>query len=152
MSDAVIYQRSQYPFRNVWLLWLAAGLLILAINTVAYAVGRRGMTAEDMVFSSVFLSVPLALWLLHLKVTVTVTFTELRLAFLLGWPRKRINRSDIRSVTPVHDWTRDARAVRRSNYYMWLHNRQGILIVLVGGKSVMVCTDDSDTLVSVLNV
>ena len=94
----------------------------------------------------------LVVWLLLFKLTVTLTFTELRLAFLLGWPRKRINRSDIRSATPVRDWSSDARAVR-SDSLMWVRGRRhGVLLVLVGGKSLMVCADDPDALAAVLSV
>ncbi len=123
-------------------------MLFPAIYSVAFDAGRWGVHSRDLIL---VVAVPIAMWFLVLKLTVTVTFTELRLAFLLGWPRKRINRSDIRSVMPVRDWTRDARAVR-SDSFMWISGRrQGVLIVLVGGKSLLVGADDADALVAVLN-
>ena len=98
--------------------------------------------------------IPLSAWavvrLAMAKLTVTVTFAELRLAFLFGWPRKRIRRSGIRSTTPVRDPLSDARAVRSST--IWNPRcRQGVLLVLVGGKSLTVGADEPDALISALN-
>ena len=146
MSDAVTYQRSQYLSRRAWLLWLGAVLL----STFGVVVGfdRSADTAANL---SAWFTL-LVLWLVGMKLTVTVTFTELRLAFLPGWPRKRIDRSDIRSVTPVRDWSSDARAVR-SNSLMWVRGaRHGVLIVLVTGKRLMVRADDPDALAAALSV
>ena len=122
-------------------------MLFPAFRRGVFDVGPWETTAVELIFWSVFLVV----WLLLLKVTVTVTSTELRLAFTLGWPRKRINRSDIRSLTPVRDWTRDARAVRSNYYFMRAHGRQGVLLLLAGGKSLMVGAEDPDSLVAALN-
>ena len=145
MSDAVIYQRWHYPSRGAWLLWLAA-MLFPAIYPVVFD-GWRWEIMDDALIVWSVLSV---LWWPLLKLRVTVTLTEVRLAFTLGWPRKRINRSDIRSVTPVRDWTRDAHAVRSNYYYMQDRGRQGVLLVLKGGKSLMVSADDPDFLVATL--
>ena len=146
MSDAVVYQRSEYPSRGTWLLWLAAMLLVTFSVVVDF--DRSADTAAEL---SAWFTL-LVLWLVGMKLTVTVTFTELRLAFLPGWPRKRINRSDIRSVTPVRDWSSDARAVR-SNSLMWVRSaRDGVLIVLVTGKRLMVRADDPDALAAALSV
>lgn len=146
MSDAVIYERSQYPSRREWLFSLAVLLLVPAIDIVLDG-GRWEITALDLIFETVLLVVRLLL----VKLTVTLFFTELRLAYSLGWPRKRIKRSDIRSVTPVRDWSRDARAVR-SNYLLWIQGRQGVLLGLADGKSLFVGADDPDALVAALNL
>lgn len=122
-------------------------MLLPAFGRGVFDGGPWETTAVELIFWSVFLVV----WLLLLKVTVTVTSTELRLVFTLGWPRKRINRSDIRSLTPVRDWTRDARAVRSNYYFMRTHGRRGVLLLLAGGKSLMVGAEDPDALVAALN-
>ena len=145
MSDPVVYQRSQFFSREQWILSLAPVLVIPAIAMVF------GESFEEVAPEvSIPLSAWAVAWLAMAKLTVTVTFAEFRLAFLFGWPRKRIRRSDIRSTTPVRDPQSDARAVRSST--IWNpRRRQGVLLVLVGGKSLTVGADDPDALISALN-
>ncbi len=83
---------------------------------------------------------------------VSVTPTEVELAYALGWPRKRIPRADIESAESFRiPWWYGAGVRGTPKGVMWsVWGFDTVLLTLAGGRGFLIGTDDPDGLVTAL--
>ena len=153
MSDTFVYRQSQYVSRLEAMLITAFVLLVwvgLIVGTV-----WRGLAGFEWVVHVLLLlwGVGFAVVMLgRIRLTVTVTNTDVHLVFLFGWPRKRIARSLIQSVMPLRMSNWGAVNSSRLDLNWYLRGEDAVRIVLVRGKDLLVSTHEPDALIAALNV
>ena len=91
----IVYQRTQYTRSAVLATFFGILLLVLVVGFLdpATALPLPGLVATFVVVSVVFLG--------YRSLMVTVTPSEVRLAYALGWPNKTIERSRIVAAEPL---------------------------------------------------
>ena len=151
MEETLIYRRRQYtrlaaavPMYYGWMLVVVVVLLGV------------GIEPEELVEIGRFLLIPLAivtvLFLAFRSLMVSVTPTHVEVAYFFGWPRRRIERTDIVSVEPFRiPWWYGIGIRATPKGWMWsVWGRSTVLLTLANGKRFLIGTDDPDGLAAAL--
>ena len=140
-----LYQRTQYT--NTVLM----ALLLFGWLPIVLLFGVRGAGG-----SLRFLVLPAALMAVFFfgfrSLMVTVTATEVELAYTAGWPTKTIERASIVSAEPFRiPWWYGVGIRRTPKGWMWsVWGFDTVLLTLANGKGFMIGTDDPEGLASAL--
>ena len=143
MDDPVLYEHSQAGPPAAWILlccWWIPVVLIPARNDPGRVLPFLGFF--------ILLSVVYAGFL---RLTVTVTRSEIFLAYTFGWPRRRIDRGRITSAVPHRiPWWYGFGIRRTPKGWMW--NVWGLSTVLVTltDREFLIGTDDPEGLATAL--
>lgn len=143
----IVYQRTQSARTAV----LAKLYLILLLALVV------GFLDPDTALPSLALTtsilVTAVLFLGFRSLMVTVTPSELELAYSLGWPSKRLERSRIVSVEPLEvPWWDDGGIGLISKGWMWnIWGIETVQLTFSDGRRLLIGTDDPEGLTSALN-
>jgi hypothetical protein len=141
-----------YEHRQFGKLW-PLGILYLIVIVVIAAIFGDEMTATgvvSMLLGGVAIALALAVFS---ALTVTVDADEVQVAFGVGWPRKRIARSDIVSHDPVcnswlHGW--GIRWIKGGRLWnVW--GRDAVELVLANGKKFRIGSDEPKKLNAALS-
>ena len=138
----IVYQRTQYTRSAVLATFFGILLLVLVVGFLdpATALPLPGLVATFVVVSVVFLG--------YRSLMVTVTPSEVRLAYALGWPNKTIERSRIVAAEPLRiPWWYGGGVRRTPKGWMWnIWGLQTVQITFSDGKRFLIGTDDPEGL------
>lgn len=140
-----LYQRTQYAKATLMVLLLFGWLPIVLLFGVRGAGG-----------SLRFLVLPAALMAVFFfgfrSLMVTVTTTEVELAYTAGWPTKTIERASIVSAEPLRiPWWYGVGIRRTPNGWMWsVWGFDTVLLNLSDGRHFLIGTDDPEGLSAAL--
>lgn len=140
-----LYQRTQYANATLMVLLLFGWLPIVLLFGVRGAGG-----------SLRFLVLPAALMAVFFfgfrSLMVTVTTTEVELAYTAGWPTKTIERASIVSAEPLRiPWWYGVGIRRTPNGWMWsVWGFDTVLLNLSDGRHFLIGTDDPEGLAAAL--
>lgn len=146
-SQMIVYQRIQSARTTV----LAKLYLILLLALVVGFLDPDTALPSLALMASVFVTAVLFLGFRSLMVTVTPS--EVELAYSLGWPSKRIERSRITSVEPLQiPWWNGGGMHLISRGWIWnIWGIETVQLTFSDGSRLLIGTDDPEGLTSALS-
>ena len=146
-SQMIVYQRIQFARTTV----LAKLYLILLLALVVGFLDPDTALPSLALMASVFVTAVLFLGFRSLMVTVTPS--EVELAYSLGWPSKRIERSRITSVEPLQiPWWNGGGMHLISRGWIWnIWGIETVQLTFSDGSRLLIGTDDPEGLTSALS-
>ena len=146
-SQMILYQRTQSArpavLARLYLILLLA--LVVGFLDPDTALPSLALTASILVAAVLFLGLR--------SLMVTVTPSEVELAYSLGWPSKRIERSRILSVEPLEvPWWHGGGIHLISRGWLWnVWGIETVQLTFSDGSRLLIGTDDPEGLTSVLS-
>ena len=147
MEEQFFYRRSQRPPAGLLVLISYSPLVVLA--AVWYAFGVRGERLSVLVVAAVVMTV---FFLGARRLTVSVTPSDVSVEYGLGWPRKRIPRSEIVSAEPfLASWWYGVGIRLTPKGWLWsVWGFRTVMLTLSNGKHFLIGTDDPEGLAAAL--
>ncbi len=135
------YQHTQTGYLAVLLIpgYIAVGVLLAADS---------GTPAAAFFFAAVFMAFTIGLVLVFSRLTVVISRGRLRASFGIGWPKKEIDLSNVKSAEKVRNHWYEGFGIRKVRHG-WMYNVWGLDAVeleLEGGAVVRIGTNDPDGL------
>ena len=151
MSEPISYEHTQGTNRVVTFLLFFWPLVAVGFASVL-STPAGGPVDSWRAIAIVF--VPLAVLYVGVQLlTISISSTEIKLRWRLGWPNKSILRSDIASIERIRTKWYFGWGIRKvPNGWMWnIWGRDAIRLNLRSGKCFVLGTDDIDRLEQVLS-
>ena len=139
--------------------WGYGGLLGLVITVVAtlgviVAVAADSETGAIVLLTAGWIPLIGLIVLAFSRLRVVVDSTDVRIAFLFGWPRKAIPLADVVSAEPVRNKWWYGWGIRRTPQgWMWnVHGLDAVELSLANGKTFRIGTDEPQDLVGAITI